>query len=132
MDAYLAPEIDAEAAENGEKKSAGYYIFFPGSGSPVQSMFISLGEQKTVKEFRFLPSQDSKDGMPLDYILSISADDGKTWTKLAEGEFSNIINNPIWQKVKCTPATGSLLKLDCTRITSGNRIFYSDLEVVTE
>lgn len=130
MSAYLAPDIDADAPDNGEKKSASYYIFFPGSGSPVQSMFIGLGKEMTVKEFRFLPAQDTKEGMPLNYSLSISADDGKTWTMLAEGEFSNIVNNPIWQTVKCIPTKGSLLKLDCNRITSGNRIFYSDLEVI--
>lgn len=128
ISAYLAPDIDDTNPDNGEKKSAGYYIFFPGSGSPVQSMFIGLNKQMTVKEFRFLPAQGTKEGMPLDYILSISADDGKTWTVLAEGEFSNIQNNPIWQTIKCTPATGSLLKLDCKHITSGNRIFYEDLE----
>jgi len=132
LSAYLAPDIDDSNPRNGEKKSAGYYIFFPGSGSPVQSMFIGLGKQMTVNQFRFLPSQTTKDGMPLDYTLSISPDDGKTWTVLAQGEFSNIINNPIWQTVKCKPAKGSLLKLDCSRITSGNRIFYEDLEVIGE
>ena len=130
MSAYLAPEIDADSPENGEKKSSAYYVFFPGSGSPVQSMFIGLGKQMTVKQFRFFPAQDTKEGMPLDYTLSISPDNGQTWTVLAKGEFSNIVNNPIWQTVNCTPATGSLLKLDCSRITSGNRIFYADLEVL--
>jgi len=132
MSAYLAPDIDADAPENGEKRCANYYISFPGSGSPVQSMYIGLGEQQTVSQFRFLPAQETKEGMPLDYCLSISADEGKTWTVLAKGEFSNIVNNPIWQTIKCTPATGNLLKLDCSRITSGNRIYYSDLEVITE
>jgi len=132
MSAYLAPDIDADAPENGEKLSANYYVFFPGSGSPVQSMFIGIGKNVNVSSFRFLPAQDTKVGMPLDYILSISSDDGKTWTELAKGEFSNIENNPIWQNIKCNPASGSLLKLDCTRITSGNRIYYSDLEVIGE
>ena len=130
MSAYLAPEIDADSPENGEKKSSAYYVFFPGSGSPVQSMFIGLGKQMTVKQFRFLPAQDTKEGMPLDYTLSISPDNGQTWAVLAKGEFSNIVNNPIWQTVNCTPATGSLLKLDCSRITSGKRIFYADMEVL--
>ena len=129
MNAYLAPDIDADKPENGEKLSSDYNIFFPGSGSPVQSMFIGLGKEMAVSQFRFLPAQDTKEGMPLDYVLSISADNGHTWTQLAKGEFSNIVNNPIWQTVNCTPAKGSLLKLDCTRITSGTRIFYSDLEV---
>jgi alpha-L-fucosidase len=130
LNAYLAPDIDADTPENGEKLSSNYNIFFPGSGSPVQSMYIGLGKQMTVRKLRFLPSQDTKEGMPLDYTLSISSDDGRTWTVLAKGEFSNIVNNPIWQTINCTPAAGSLLKLDCSRITSGNRIFYSDLEVV--
>ena len=130
MNAYLAPDIDADAPENGEKLSSAYNVFFPGSGSPVQSMFIGLPKPMTVGTFRFLPAQDTKEGMPLDYVLSISADDGKTWTQIAKGEFSNIQNNPIWQTVRCTPATGSLLKLDCTRITSGTRIYYADLEAV--
>ena len=129
MNAYLAPDIDADKPENGERLSSNYNIFFPGSGSPVQSMYIGLGKEMTVSQFRFLPAQHTREGMPLDYILSISADNGQTWTLLAKGEFSNIVNNPIWQTVKCTPAAGSLLKLDCTRITSGNRIFYADLEV---
>lgn len=132
MSAYLAPDIDDENADNGEKKSAAYNIYFHGSGNPVQSMYIGIGKDVTVKGFRFLPAQDNKEGMPLDYILSISADDGKTWTQIAKGEFSNIQNNPIWQTIKCNTAVGSLLKLDCSRITSGNRIHYSDVEVITE
>lgn len=132
LNAYLAPEIDTAKLENGEKKCDAYYIFYPGVGSPVQSMFIGLGRQTMVREFRFLPAQDNKEGMPLDYTLSISADDGKTWKVLAKGEFSNIVNNPIWQTVKCSPAKGSLLKLDCSRITSGQSIRYADLEVVGE
>lgn len=136
MSAYLAPDIDKEKAENGEKKSSPYYVFFPGSGTlsvdgktTIQSMYIGLGKQMMVKQFRFHPAQDTQDGMPLDYILSISSDDGRSWKVLAKGEFSNIQNNPIWQTIRCTPAKGNLLKLDCTRITSGNRITYDDFEV---
>ncbi|MCF0166822.1 MAG: alpha-L-fucosidase [Bacteroidales bacterium] len=130
LNAYLAPAIDADNPDNGEKKSSQYYVFFPGSGSPVQSMFIGLGKDMTIRQFRFLPAQETKEGMPLDYTLTLSADNGKNWTVIAQGEFSNIVNNPIWQTINCTPATGSLLRLDCSRITSGNRIFYSDIEVI--
>ena len=92
-------------------------------------MFIGLGRQMTVREFRFLPDQKSSAGMPLDYTLSLSADDGKTWKVVAKGEFPNIVNNPIWQTTPCEPATGAQLKLDCSRITLGRTIRYSDLEV---
>lgn len=132
MSAYLAPEIDGDDPDNGERKSTAYAISYRGEGTAVQSLYISLPQAITVRQFRFLPLQDSKEGMPLDYRLSLSADNGKTWTLLAQGEFANIVNNPIWQNVSCQPARGQLLKLDCTRITSGTRIRYTDLEVVGE
>jgi len=132
MTAYLAPDINTENADNGEKKSANNYVFYPDANSPIRPIYIGIGDVQKVKEFRFLPSQDTKEGMPLNYKLSGSADDGRTWTVLAEGEFSNIVNNPIWQSVKCKAAKVKLLKLECTRVTSGKHILYSDFEVVTE
>lgn len=129
---YLAPEIEADKPENGEKKSSQYNVFFNNTGRPINTLFVGFDKSKTISEFRFLPSQNSKDGTPLDYILSGTNDGGKTWKILARGEFSNIVNNPIWQTISFNPTKVSLLKLDCDRITSGQSIVYSDLEVVEE
>ena len=127
---YLAPEIDQEDPANGEKISSKYNIFFNNPGGPVDAMFIDLGETRTVKGLRFLPSQLSKDGMPLDYTL-LGLNPDRTWTVLAKGEFSNIVNNPIWQTIQCEPSHHKLLRLECSRITSGTRIYYDDVEVLT-
>lgn len=129
---YLAPEIEADKPENGEKLSAKYNIFSNNTGRPVNTLFIGLDKATTIKGFRFLPSQSTKEGMPLDYILSGTNDGAKTWKVLARGEFSNIVNNPIWQNLSFESTEMTLLKLDCDRITSGEKIFYSDLEVITE
>lgn len=133
MSVFLAPELTADIPDAGEKKSSSYYVFFPGFAvNGVKSMFIDLGETQTISRFNFLPDQTHREGMPLEYILWNSTDGGNTWTQLAHGEFSNIVNNPIWQKISFEAQEAKLLRLDVPRITSGESIFYDDLEVVLE
>lgn len=131
LNAYLAPEIDWDKPENGEKISAKYNIFFNNAGAAAESMFIDLGGVKSITGIRFLPNQKDREGTPLDYTLLGQESDG-SWKVIAKGEFSNIINNPIWQTVKFSPCKYGLIRLDCSRITSGKRIYYDDIEIVTE
>lgn len=128
---YLAPSIEDSFAKTTEKKSANYVVVPMKSDAAVAPLLIELPQVQNVKEFRFLPAQDNKEGLPLNYRL-LGSVDGKSWKTLSEGEFSNIVNNPIWQTVTFTPSNVKYLKMECTRITSGNEIRYSDLEAVTE
>ena len=131
MGVFMAPELTADIPDAGEKKSSDYNIFFPGMKvNGVKSMFIDLGETKLVNGFNFLPDQEHREGMPLEYILSGSNNGGQSWSELSKGEFSNIVNNPIWQKITFEAQEAKLLRLDVPRITSGESIFYDDLEVV--
>ncbi len=133
MGAFLAPDITPDIADAGEKKSSAYYIFFPGFAvNGVKSMFIELNEAQRINRFNFLPDQTNRDGMPLEYILWSSTDGGNNWTQLAKGEFSNIVNNPIWQKITFDTQEVKLLRLDVPRISSGETIFYDDLEVTCQ
>ena len=133
MGVFLAPELTADIQDAGEKRSSGYNIFFPGmTVNGVRSMFIGLEGMKRVKGFNFLPDQVHREGMPLEYALLGSPDDGQTWIELSKGEFSNIINNPIWQNLSFEARDLKLLRLDCLRITSGENIYYDDLEIITE
>lgn len=124
---YLAPELTADIPNSGEKKSSSLHIFF---SSPRQ-MIIDWDREQTVTSFRYLPPQESKDGTITHYTLWGSTD-WKNWTKIASGEFSNIVNNPIWQTIKLNPAKVRILKLDADRLVSGERIGYGDIEVITE
>ncbi|ANI90756.1 hypothetical protein A9P82_11710 [Arachidicoccus ginsenosidimutans] len=55
-----------------------------------QNVIVDLGKTKTISSFSYLPRQDNQTGGIIDrYELSASAD-GKTWSKLSSGEFSNI------------------------------------------
>ena len=119
---YLAPELTADIPDAGEKKSSALHIFF---SSPMQ-MFIDWDTEQTISTFRYLPPQG--DGIITHYTLWGSID-WSNWTKLASGEFSNIVNNPIWQTIKFTPTKVRMLRFEADRLHSGTRMGYGDIEI---
>lgn len=124
---YHAPELSPDIPNSGEKKSSGLHFFF---SSPKQ-MLIDWDKEQIITSFRYLPPQESKDGTITHYTLWASTD-WANWTKLASGEFSNIVNNPIWQTIKFPATKARILKLDADHLSEGERMAFSDIEVVTE
>ena len=124
LGAYLAPELTADIPDSGEKKSSALHIFF---SSPTQ-MMIDWDTDQTFTTFRYLPPQDTKDGIITHYTLWGSTD-WSQWTKLASGEFSNIVNNPIWQAITFPATKVRILKLDADRLSEGSRMGYGDIDV---
>ena len=122
LDVYLAPELTADIPDAGEKKSSALHIFF---SSPMQ-MFIDWDTEQTISTFRYLPPQG--DGIITHYTLWGSTD-WSNWTKLASGEFSNIVNNPIWQTIKLAPTKVRMLRFEADRLHSGTRMGYGDIEI---
>ena len=92
-------------------------------------MFIDWDTEQTVSSFRYLPPQNTQDGVITHYTLWGSTDWGN-WTKLASGEFSNIVNNPIWQTIKFSPTKVRVLRFEADRLTSGERMGYGEIEVI--
>ena len=127
LSAYLAPAITADIPYSGEKKSSDLHIFF---SSPRQ-MMMDWDKEQTITAFRYLPPQESKDGVITHYTLWGSTD-WSNWTRLASGEFSNVVNNPIWQTIKLKPTKVRMLRFEADRLASGDRMGYGDIEVVTE
>ena len=123
---YLAPALTADIPDSGEKRSSGLHIFF---SSPTQ-MLMDWDTEQTVTGFRYLPPQDGSGGTVSHYTLWGSTD-WNNWTKLASGEFSNIVNNPIWQNLTFPAAKVRMLKFDADRLADGERMGYDDVEVVT-
>jgi alpha-L-fucosidase len=121
---YLAPELTADIPDSGEKKSSALHIFF---SSPVQ-MLMDWDQEQTFTTFRYLPPQDGSAGTITHYTLW-SSTDWRQWTKLASGEFSNIVNNPIWQTITFPPTKVRMFKLDADRLADGERMGYGDIEV---
>ena len=122
---YLAPELTADIPDAGEKLSAGLHIFF---SNPTE-MMIDYDTEQTISAFRYLPPQNTKDGIITHYTLWGSSD-WNNWQKLASGEFSNIVNNPIWQTVRFAPTKLRVLRFVADRLYSGTRMGYGDVEVV--
>ena len=123
---YLAPELTGDIPDSGEKRSSNLHYFF---SSPRQ-MMIDWDTEQTISSFRYLPPQNTKDGTVTHYTLWASSD-WSNWTKLASGEFSNIVNNPIWQTIKFPTTKARILKFDSDRLASGERMAFDDFEVVT-
>ena len=121
---YLAPELTADIPDSGEKKSSSLHYFF---STPTQ-MMIDWDTEQTLTTFRYLPPQDTKAGIVTHYTLWGSTD-WANWTKLATGEFSNIVNNPIWQTIKFPETKVRILRFDADRLAEGERMGYGDIEV---
>ena len=123
---YLAPALTADIPDSGEKRSSGLHIFF---SSPTQ-MLMDWDTEQTVTGFRYLPPQDGTSGTITHYTLW-GATNWRDWTKLASGEFSNIVNNPIWQNLSFPATKVRMLKFDADRLADGERMGYDDIEVLT-
>ena len=124
---YLAPKLTADIPDAGEKKSSSLHFFY---GSSKQ-VFIDWDREQTIKSFRYLPPQTTKEGTVTHYSLWAS-NDWQDWKKVASGEFSNIVNNPIWQTIKFNPIKAKVLRLDADCMAEGDRLAFDDMEVVTE
>ena len=122
---YLAPELTADIPDSGEKRSSNLHYFF----SSTKQMLIDWDSEQTITAFRYLPPQATREGTITHYSLWASTD-WTNWTKLASGEFSNIVNNPIWQTIKFAPTKAKMLRLDADRLAEGERMAFSDVEVV--
>ena len=123
---YLAPVLTADIPNSGEKRSSGLHIFF---SSPTQ-MLMDWDSEQTVTGFQYLPPQDGSGGTVTHYTLWGSTD-WNNWTKLSSGEFSNIVNNPIWQNLSFPATKVRMLKFDADRLADGERMGYDDIEVLT-
>lgn len=132
MSVFYAPKLTSNIPNSGEKFSSKLNIAMVGSNdSPSRSIMIDLEGTKKVKGFRYLPPQgQGANGIITRY--SFWAMMGGEWKRISEGEFSNIVNNPIWQSVSINPINANLLRIDAENMNSGERVAYEDIEILTE
>ena len=81
------------------------------------------GEERTFRGFAYTPDQSRwASGVVTRYRVSV---DGRT---AAEGEFSNIVNNPVEQVVEFEPLRGRTVRFEALSLAAGDRpgIFGSD------
>lgn len=122
---YLAPEITPDIPDAGEKRCSNLHYFF----STPQQIMIDWDTEQTITAFRYLPPQNSRKGTVTHYSLWASTN-WSDWTKVAQGEFSNIVNNPIWQTIKFAPVNAKVFRFDAERLSEGDRMAFSDIEII--
>lgn len=110
--AYYAPDVEEQQA------SSQWNDLSRDSWKKVsaQPLVIDLGKDVTLKGFTYAPlNEQAKPTMAYRYTFYVSPD-GKEWTKVpANGEFSNIMHNPLPQTVKfAQPQKARFIKLDAT------------------
>ncbi len=119
-------------AENAIDEHAGtlYSTLTKESATYPQHITIDLGKELSIKAFGYLPRQDKQaEGIVDQYVLYISID-GKEWTKVAAGEFSNIKSNPIEQPVVLAkPVNARYFKFEAAHVIAGNGITVAELSV---
>jgi len=93
---------------------------------------VDLGNSYNLAGFTYMPMQNRyMSGVISFYECQVSID-GKSWSKVAEGEFGNIANSPILQRVTFDPVQARYLRLKATKTLDGNPASFAELGVITE
>lgn len=110
--AYYAPDVEEQqAVSKWNDLSRGFW-----KKVSAQPLVIDLGKEVSLKGFTYAPlNEQAKPTMAYRYTFYVSMD-GKSWTKVpTNGEFSNIMHNPLPQTVKfAQPQKARFIKLDAT------------------
>lgn len=122
---YVSAPVDSWKATDGsdisaltDKEDATMWTAPAGS----REITIDLGKTEDVSGFVYIPRQDGKkEGMAFHYKFFTSMD-GKNWTEAkTPGEFSNIVNNPIPQRVYLgSPVKARFVKLEVSENAMGD------------
>jgi alpha-L-fucosidase len=99
----------------------------------AKQVVIHLGDTHLIKGFTYLPRQDKNlEGTVYSYIFHISGD-GVNWSKVSEGEFSNIAANPVEQVIRLdVPAEARFIKFSAGSLVSGNKLAIAELGILSK
>ncbi|WP_347840598.1 alpha-L-fucosidase [uncultured Draconibacterium sp.] len=102
------------------------------NGDKQMELTICLGEELHLKAFTMLPRQDGKKEGLITHYEFFTSDDGENWNKSVSGEFSNIHNNPIEQRVEIEPVNAKYIRLKATKTVGGEFATIAELGVYTK
>lgn len=132
--ATLALDIPYEMYELLEPSDEKASVIFDGNGYSAfrlpkekSELKFNLKEQMTLTGFRYTPSQrrDANDYIT-HYQLFVDE------KKVSEGEFSNIINNPVMQEVRFDATKGKQIRFIAKGVANNSAPGIGDFSVITE
>ncbi|MCL4113951.1 UNVERIFIED_CONTAM: hypothetical protein GTU68_035254 [Idotea baltica] len=93
---------------------------------------IDLGKGYPIQGFTYLPPQSRYfTGLITDYEFYVSSD-ASEWMLVGDGEFSNIGNSPILQRVDTKITTGRYIKLRAIRTHDGKPASFAEIGISTK
>ncbi|MCB9218188.1 MAG: alpha-L-fucosidase [Ignavibacteriales bacterium] len=110
----------AENAIDGDESTHWITEWKPEAPKHPHSISINLNEELNLKGFTYTPRKGQINGTIKSYEFFVSLN-GKDWKKVVDGEFDNIKNNPVEQKVYFSKAEkASYIKLVAISEVNGN------------
>jgi alpha-L-fucosidase len=98
--------------------------------SVPQYFDVDMGAGKTINAFVYLPRQDKSKAGIIDQYAFYTSQNGTDWVLAAEGEFSNIVNNPVEQLVPISsPITARYFRLEAKRLVEGSNATVAEIGV---
>ena len=99
----------------------------------IQEVVIDLGKMYSLKGFTYSPMQERYPfGIITNFEFYVSTDDRK-WERVVRGEFANIVNRRIKQKVKFKPTKGRYIKLRGIKVAGEDyRTSFGEIGVITK
>ena len=98
-----------------------------------QEIALDLGKLYTLNGFTYWPNQER---YPIGIITSyefFSSTDGKRWTKLATGEFDNIVNSRVEQQIYFEPIKARYIKLRAAKTSEdGFQASFGEIGIITD
>ncbi|WP_041633019.1 alpha-L-fucosidase [Maribacter sp. HTCC2170] len=101
--------------------------------STIQEVIIDMGEVHNLKGFTYWPIQERYPfGIITNYEFYVSTD-GKSWNRVVRGEFANIVNNRIQQKVNFKSTKGRYIRLRGIKVAGEDyTTSFGEIGVITE
>ena len=107
-------------------------VSMSGEAEGVKDLTIDLGENHPITGFKYLPPQNAaSQGVIVKYDFLVSKN-GKDWTSVSSGEFSNIKNSPFWQVQQFEKTEARYVKLRALIDTEDTYTAgYTEFDIIT-
>ena len=104
----------------------------PEKGSTEPEVVLDLGQQYQLEGFTYWPNQERYPfGIITNYAFFVSRDN-RSWQLVSKGEFANVVNSRIEQRIGFKTITGRYIKLKATKIDGKDpRASYGEVGVIT-
>jgi len=122
-----------KVVDGGEKASQAIdEDIFSNYTSDKNELVIDLGEEVSLKGFTYMPMQNRyMSGVIQNFEFAVSLD-GRNWKTVSSGEFGNIANSPIEQKITFETAPAKFIRLKATKTLDGKNASFAEVGTITK